>query len=94
MTYVCVFLCMFSSPSINISSFVFMEMLRFINSGTKLVFMWMIRFVSYAFFSHLGINGLFLMRFAFSIKYGKVCIRFAACKNFILCKCVYLFVYF
>lgn len=40
------FFCMFSSPSINISSFVFMEMLRFINSGTKLVFMWMIRFVS------------------------------------------------
>uniref|UniRef100_A0A8D8G7V2 (northern house mosquito) hypothetical protein n=1 Tax=Culex pipiens TaxID=7175 RepID=A0A8D8G7V2_CULPI len=39
--------------------FVFMEMLRFINSGTKLVFMWMIRFVP----SHFGINGLFLNAF-------------------------------
>lgn len=36
-----------------------MEMLRFINSGTKLVFMWMIRFVP----SHVGINGLFLNAF-------------------------------
>lgn len=42
-----------------------MEMLRFINSGTKLVFMWMIRFVFPLPFSHFCINGLFLMRFAF-----------------------------